>query len=73
MLPTLAFRQPRVVIRRDNQTVEIGAGLTWTDVYTYLIPKGFNVIGGRLNGVVVAGLTLGGGEYYSSPFFADSS
>jgi FAD/FMN-containing dehydrogenase len=54
-----------IVIRKDNKTVEIGAGLTWTDVYTYLIPKGFNVVGGRLNGVGVAGLTLGGGEYYS--------
>ncbi len=51
-----------IVIRKDNPTVEIGAGLTSTDVYTYLIPKGFNVVGGRLNGVGVAGLTLGGGE-----------
>jgi FAD/FMN-containing dehydrogenase len=53
-----------IVIHKDNQTVEIGAGLTWTDVYTYLVPKGLNVVGGRLNGVGVAGLTLGGGEYY---------
>ena len=52
-----------IVIREDNRTVEIGAGLTWTDVYTYLVPKGFNVVGGRLNGVGVAGLTLGGGKY----------
>jgi FAD/FMN-containing dehydrogenase len=50
-----------IVIRKDNRTVEIGAGLTWTDVYTYLVPKGFNVVGGRQNGVGVAGLTLGGG------------
>ena len=54
-----------IVIREDNKTVEIGAGITWTDVYAYLVPKGFNVVGGRLNGVGVAGLTLGGGEYYS--------
>jgi FAD/FMN-containing dehydrogenase len=53
-----------IVIRKDNETVEIGAGLTWTDVYTYLIPKGFNVVGARQNGVGVGGLTLGGGEYY---------
>jgi len=52
-----------IVLRKDK-TVEIGAGLTWTDVYTYLVPKGFNVVGGRLNGVGVAGLTLGGGECY---------
>jgi FAD/FMN-containing dehydrogenase len=54
-----------IVISKDSQTVEIGAGLTWTDVYRYLIPKGLNVVGGRLNGVGVAGLTLGGGECYS--------
>ena len=51
-----------IVICNDSQTVKIGAGLTWTDVYTYLVPKGVNVAGGRLNGVGVAGLTLGGGE-----------
>jgi len=53
-----------IVIRKDNQTVEIGAGLTWTDVYKYLSPKGLNVVGGRVNGVGVAGLALGGGEDY---------
>ena len=55
-----------IVICNHSQTVEIGAGLTWTDVYSYLVPKGLNVIGGRLNGVGVAGLTLGGGECHSS-------
>jgi FAD/FMN-containing dehydrogenase len=51
-----------IVVCNDSQTVEIGAGLTWTDVYAYLVPKGVNVVGGRLNGVGVAGFTLGGGE-----------
>jgi FAD/FMN-containing dehydrogenase len=74
MLPTLAFRQLQgytsmtrfndIVIREDSQTVEVGAGLTWTDIYSYLVAKGFNVVGGRLNGVGVAGLTLGGGKCY---------
>ncbi|KAI0251534.1 hypothetical protein BJV78DRAFT_1282389 [Lactifluus subvellereus] len=50
-----------VVIREDSETVEIGAGLTWTDVYAYLIPKGINVVGGHLKGIGVAGFTLGGG------------
>jgi len=54
-----------IVIREDCRTVEVGAGLTWTDVYKYLVPKGLNVVGGRLNGVGVAGLTLGGGGCYS--------
>ena len=43
-------------------TVDIGAGLTWTEVYSYLVPRGINVVGGRLDGVGVAGLTLGGGK-----------
>jgi FAD/FMN-containing dehydrogenase len=55
-----------IVIREGGRTVEVGAGLTWTDVYKYLVPKGLNVVGGRLDGVGVAGLTLGGGECYSS-------
>ncbi len=57
------FRE--IAIHEDSGTVEIGAGLTWTDVFEYLIPKGLNVAGGRWNGVGVGGLTLGGGECYS--------
>jgi len=43
-------------------TVEVGAGLTWDQVYAALEPTGVNVVGGRIPGVGVAGLTLGGGE-----------
>ncbi|KAI0301749.1 hypothetical protein B0F90DRAFT_1816959 [Multifurca ochricompacta] len=50
-----------IVIHEDSGTVDIGAGLTWTDVYSYLVPKGLNVVGGRLVGVGLAGFTLGGG------------
>ena len=52
-----------IVINEEEGTVEIGAGLTWTDVYSYLVPKGLNVVGGRVDGVGVGGLTLGGGRY----------
>ena len=45
-------------------TVEIGAGLTWDQVYAVLEPAGLNVVGGRVPGVGVAGLTLGGGENF---------
>jgi hypothetical protein len=55
-------RFKEIVIHEDSGTVEIGPGLTWTDVYEYLVPKGLNVVGGRLNGVGVAGFTLGGGK-----------
>ena len=55
-----------IVLNEDEGTVEIGAGLTWTDVYSYLVPKGLNVVGGRVDGVGVSGFTLGGGRHTSS-------
>ena len=45
-------------------TVEVGAGLTWDQVYKALDNTGVTVVGGRLPGVGVAGLTLGGGECF---------
>ena len=47
-------------------TVEVGAGLTWDQVYAALEPTGVNVVGGRLPGIGVGGLSLGGGESLSS-------
>ncbi|KAF4610652.1 hypothetical protein D9613_006783 [Agrocybe pediades] len=44
-----------------TQTVEVGAGLKWDDVYEALEPYNVNVVGGRVSGVGVAGFTLGGG------------
>ena len=55
-----------IVLDEEEGTVEIGAGLTWTEVYSYLVPKGLNVVGGRVDGVGVGGFTLGGGRYPSS-------
>ena len=45
-------------------TVEVGAGLTWDQVYETLEPTGVNVVGGRVSGIGVAGFTLGGGEVF---------
>jgi hypothetical protein len=44
-------------------TVEVGAGLTWGQVYAALEPTEVNVVGARIPNVGVAGSTLGGGEY----------
>jgi hypothetical protein len=52
-------------VNLGDGTVEVGAGLTWDQVYEALEPTGVNVVGGRIPGVGVAGLTLGGGG--SSP------
>jgi FAD/FMN-containing dehydrogenase len=49
-------------VNPTSGTVEVGAALTWDQVYETLEPTGVNVIGGRVPGVGVAGLTLGGGE-----------
>lgn len=35
--------------------------MIWDDVYSYLEPRGVNVLGGRVTGVGVAGFILGGG------------
>jgi FAD/FMN-containing dehydrogenase len=44
------------------RTIKVGSGLTWDQVYEKLESTGMNVVGGRLPGVGVAGLTLGRGE-----------
>ena len=48
-------------VNPDDGTVEVGPGLTWDQVYTALNSTGVNVGGGRIPGIGVAGLTLGGG------------
>ncbi|KAH9048467.1 FAD-binding domain-containing protein [Lactarius hengduanensis] len=53
-------------VNYKDGTVEVGPGLTWDQVYTALNSTGVNVIGGRIPGVGVAGLTLGGGYSYQS-------
>ena len=53
-------------VNAEDMTVEIGPALTWDEVYQALSPAGMSVIGGRVPGVGVAGLTLGGGEFLRS-------
>lgn len=55
-----------VNVASDAETVEIGAGCRWEDVYRALEPYGKAVAGGRLGNVGVVGLTLGGGLSYLS-------
>lgn len=46
-----------------SRTVRVGTGQIWDDVYAALEPFGVNVVGGRVTGVGVGGLTLGGGMF----------
>jgi hypothetical protein len=49
-----------------TNTVAIGAGMIWDDVYAALEPFAVNVIGGRVPGIGVAGFILGGGYGWKS-------
>lgn len=51
----------------DKSSVSVGAGATWDAVYSKLDPLGLSVAGGRVAGVGVGGLTLGGGISYFGP------
>ncbi|KAI0296919.1 hypothetical protein B0F90DRAFT_1876599 [Multifurca ochricompacta] len=58
-----------VTVDNATSTVAIGAGLLWDDVYKALNGTGLNVVGGRVPGVGVAGLTLGGGYSWKTNQF----
>jgi len=49
-----------------DETIDIGAGLRWDDVYDLLNPTGHTVVGGRVRGVGVAGFILGGGLSFTT-------
>lgn len=50
----------------DKATVSVGAGHRWRDVYSYLQPYELTAVGGRVGGVGVSGLLLGGGISFHS-------
>jgi FAD/FMN-containing dehydrogenase len=50
-----------VVYDADANTVTVGTGLTFDDVYTALEKYGVTVVGAKATGLGVGGVTLGGG------------
>ncbi|KAF5616936.1 FAD binding domain protein [Fusarium sp. NRRL 25303] len=54
-------RLNKVTVNQDRQTAFIGPGGRWADVYPTLQKYGLTVPGGRMFGVGVGGLSLGGG------------
>ncbi|KAF7673761.1 fad binding domain containing protein [Alternaria burnsii] len=57
----------QVTPAEDRQSVTVGAGCKWIDVYSALEKEGLAVAGGRNSAVGVSGLTLGGGLSFFSP------
>ncbi|KAJ3952742.1 hypothetical protein N0V92_010804 [Colletotrichum tropicale] len=58
-----------LAVSDDKATISVGAGHRWRDVYSYLQPFGLAVVGGRIGGVGVSGLLLGGGiSFYSNQY-----
>ncbi|KAI1850162.1 hypothetical protein JX266_004541 [Neoarthrinium moseri] len=56
-----------IKLHPDKSIVSLGVGATWDAVYAELDPLGLSVTGGRIAGVGVGGLTLGGGISYFGP------
>ncbi|KAI0043437.1 FAD-binding domain-containing protein [Auriscalpium vulgare] len=56
----------KVVVNHAAGTIDIGGGLRWDQVYSALDGTGLSVVGGRIMGVGVSGLTLGGGYSWKS-------
>ncbi len=58
-----------VQLSSDKKTVNVGPGNTWFSVYTALQPLNVAVIGGRVSGIGVGGLTTGGGISFFSNIY----
>lgn len=59
----------KVELTPGGQSVQIGPGNTWGNVYNYLAKSGLYCLGGRLGIVGVPGLLLGGGlNYFSNKY-----
>jgi FAD binding domain len=62
-----------VTYNEDLHTATVGAGLSWDEIYAKLEPLNATVVGGRIVGVGMAGVTLGGGKHilhFSNSFLA---
>lgn len=42
-----------ITYNADSQTLEVGGGHTWPDIYQFLEPLNINIVGGQIEGVGV--------------------
>lgn len=57
-----------VSVSADRKVTSAGGGTRWVGIYSKLDPMGLAVVGGRVFGVGIAGLTLGGTPYQIASF-----
>ena len=57
----------QIQVSLDKTLTYVGAGNRWIDVYKHLEDQQLAVIGGRVAGIGVGGLTLGGTLHAESP------
>ncbi|CAF1329966.1 unnamed protein product [Adineta steineri] len=60
------LRFSQVNYNPTDETVDVGPGLVWNDVYKQLQPYNVSVLGGRVSNVGVGGFLLGGGYGWKS-------
>jgi FAD/FMN-containing dehydrogenase len=58
-----------IVVHQEKNTISVGAGNKWVDVYRELEKYHITVVGGRIADVGVGGLTLGGGISFFSNMY----
>ncbi|KAF5873791.1 putative fad- protein [Botrytis fragariae] len=54
-------------LNRDGSMVSVGAGSIWSKIYIQLEQRNLTVLGGRVAGIGVGGLLIGGGVSFLSP------
>jgi hypothetical protein len=53
-----------IQVSNDGGMTSIGGGAIWSDVYAALLPLNLSVVGGRVAGPRLGGLTTGGRWLY---------
>ncbi|KAI9640833.1 hypothetical protein NHQ30_010674 [Ciborinia camelliae] len=56
-----------IQVTSNGSVTSVGGGALWSDVYAELLPRNLTVVGGRVAGVGLGGLTTGGGISAFSP------
>ncbi|OAG24666.1 FAD-binding domain-containing protein [Alternaria alternata] len=68
-ITVLFERMKQITLSKDKKVASIGPGNLWYDIYTTLAKDNLAVVGGRVSGVGIGGLTTGGGiSFFSNEY-----